>query len=571
MSNLNFTNLIKWHKLLHRFIYWIVLIIGGVANFTKAVVIDRNGFLLPFFLVVGFFYIATEMLSYLNYFDSSRVHGIYTITQILSYNILLSQLVEMPFVCTIGYVMIALLGIEYITYETDYDRTLIMVRKVFFCIPMMVNIGFIIGTKPERFWLISVLINLFLYVFVIFLVDWLVGQSAYYDKQKDELYKELGDLDDANIKLTEYKERMKNVNEQINYQKINLSRANRELEETNRDIVAQTEVLQYIVSSFDIPKCVSIMANSIVEMRKAKLCVIYLESNVCCDNQPLLVIKSDISILERRLKKDIITIYKDFVEKHKESVVYTKEDELKQFRFIGESNILSMAILPILDNNTPHGFMIVASNDERYFVHGTNKFDSDIIALRLALKNTGMYLDMQRMARHDGLTGVYNRLYFTELFAASCKQAARKLAPLSIALFDIDRFKKVNDTYGHLGGDEVLIAVAGTTKEFSNKYGGYCCRFGGEEFIVVLPGYNEEDALKAFEELHENIKELRIEVSDNIVSVNVCIGMTTYPTLCDNTKNMISRADKAMYYGKKRGRGRLTVDNANLDENIYRR
>lgn len=566
MSNFNYTSFVKWYKVYYRLMYWITLIIGAVVCFVNNSGFDKKGYLLSFFLSVGFCYLVTEMFTALNYFESSRVHTVFKFLEILCYSFFLSQLAEQTAVSVAGYILIFVLGVEYITYETDFDKTTILVRKIGFSFAMINNAGVVIGTGKENLWIIYFCADVLLCVCVLFIVDWVAGQNNYFDKKKDELYLKIGELDDANMKLTEYRDRMKNVNEQINYQKIDLSRANREMEETNRDIVAQTEVLQYIVSSFDIPKCIEVMAHSIVEVRKAKLCAIYLSGSKISDMQPLVVIKSDIAIVERRLKKDIQKLYTDFISQHKEPVVYSGEDELAAFHFIGESNIRTMAIIPIIDKTKNYGFMIVASNDDRYFVHGTNKFDADIIGIRLALKNTAMYLNMQNMARHDGLTGIYNRVYFTELFNASCKKSKNKEIPISIALFDIDHFKHVNDTYGHLAGDEVLINVAKVTDALAKKYNGYCCRFGGEEFLVVLPGYESDEALKVFEELHENIKALRVNYNNTIISVDVCIGMTTYPTICDNTNNMISQADKAMYYGKNHGRGRLIVDSDHYDD-----
>lgn len=83
---------------------------------------------------------------------------------------------------------------------------------------------------------------------------------------------------------------------------------------------------------------------------------------------------------------------------------------------------------------------------------------------------------------------------------------------------------------------------------------------------MVLPGYDCEQALQVFEELHNDIRAIRVNIQETVISLDVCIGMTTYPSICDNTNNMISRADKAMYYGKKHGRGRLIVDSKDLDE-----
>lgn len=170
------------------------------------------------------------------------------------------------------------------------------------------------------------------------------------------------------------------------------------------------------------------------------------------------------------------------------------------------------------------------------------------------------------MARKDGLTQIYNRVYFGQLFAAAAEEATKKQQPLSVALFDIDKFKNINDTYGHLAGDKVIKMVASIDDKFARAHGGFACRYGGEEFLLVLPGYDETQALPILEEMHKEIQTTIVQYDDKEIPVNVCIGLSTYPTICRDTNILVNRADKSMYYGKKHGRGRLVVDNPAVDD-----
>ena len=159
----------------------------------------------------------------------------------------------------------------------------------------------------------------------------------------------------------------------------------------------------------------------------------------------------------------------------------------------------------------------------------------------------------------DVLTGVYNRLYFEEEIKMWTGNAG-------IVVIDVDDFKLCNDTYGHLAGDKVIKMVASIDDKFARAHGGFACRYGGEEFLLVLPGYDETQALPILEEMHKEIQTTIVQYDDKEIPVNVCIGLSAYPTICRDTNILVNRADKSMYYGKKHGRGRLVVDNPAVDD-----
>ena len=139
--------------------------------------------------------------------------------------------------------------------------------------------------------------------------------------------------------------------------------------------------------------------------------------------------------------------------------------------------------------------MLIASNEENFFEKGISYYETCLVEYNVSVKSTKLYLQTQDMARKDGLTQIYNRVYFGQLFAAAAEEATKKQQPLSVALFDIDKFKNINDTYGHLAGDKVIKMVASIDDKFARAHGGFACRYGGEEFLLVLPGYDETQAL----------------------------------------------------------------------------
>jgi diguanylate cyclase (GGDEF)-like protein len=269
--------------------------------------------------------------------------------------------------------------------------------------------------------------------------------------------------------------------------------------------------------------------------------------------------------MQRRLNKDIEHIFLELAPNDAEAEVLHGES-VKKYRFIGDTNIETLALLPIKSSGKTYGVMIVASDVNSFFDKGLDFYDNCITEFVISVKTTKLYLKTQDMARKDGLTKIYNRVYFMELFEEAAKTAVQKKQPLSVALFDIDKFKSVNDTYGHLAGDKVIKMVAQTGLKYANKYNGFTCRYGGEEFLLVFPGKDEQEALEILEEFHNEIKSTKVGYNEFSIDVNVCIGLSSYPNICRDPELLVNRADISMYYGKKHGRGRLVLDNPLVDE-----
>jgi two-component system cell cycle response regulator len=132
-------------------------------------------------------------------------------------------------------------------------------------------------------------------------------------------------------------------------------------------------------------------------------------------------------------------------------------------------------------------------------------------------------------------------------------------APLSVLLLDIDRFKSVNDTYGHAAGDLVLIAFA---KRVSEELRGVdlVCRFGGEEFLVITPDADQEEASDIAERVRKAVARFSFDIgTDNPLAVTVSIGVAEWGGDPEKAASMIARADEALYASKNHGRNRVTI------------
>lgn len=161
---------------------------------------------------------------------------------------------------------------------------------------------------------------------------------------------------------------------------------------------------------------------------------------------------------------------------------------------------------------------------------------------------------LSSLAHEDKLTGLYNRQYFDKISKKEFMDAKRNNFNLSILFIDIDHFKKVNDTYGHSVGDDALCAVAQLIR-LSCRKSDIVARYGGEEIVVILPDTASTDAIK----VGNDINKIIARQTKNILSfkITVSIGVSTFPDDGSTLKEIIEKADKAVYQAKRAGRNRV--------------
>ncbi len=514
--------------------------------------------------LIGIFWFLNDFFR-IKYAEDRKELCVYVkFAELLSYSILESVFPSADMFSVAWTVFALCIGTEFIIEYSDYDKSSIFIRKTIFGILLFVKTCLSIGTSKADLWLAYFLVQLFVFVIVCCVIDAFVEKNKNYEVAKNNLMLEMSRLEDSNTQLMDYQEKVKSVNEQINYQKIDLARTLKELEQVNNEITSQTEVMKYMASTFDVPKCINVITDAIMEVKKSKLCALYIGKDVYYNKDSSCIIKTNYTSMQRRLRKEIEYIFEGFSVEYNEPFV-VKGQDLKNFKFIGEANINSLAMIP-LGTKKPYGLLLVGSDEEDFFDKGLHYYQTCILEFDVSIKSTKLYLETQDMARKDGLTGIYNRVYNGQLFKKAAKNAEIKKQPLSVALFDIDKFKSVNDTYGHLAGDNVIKMVANVAKKYADKYNGFACRYGGEEFLLTLPNFDSAQALEILENMHREIKSTVVLYEDIEISVNVCIGLSSYPSLCEDVNVLVNRADAAMYYGKKHGRGRLIVDNPEIDE-----
>lgn len=170
-------------------------------------------------------------------------------------------------------------------------------------------------------------------------------------------------------------------------------------------------------------------------------------------------------------------------------------------------------------------------------------------------------VNMQRSLRNlivkDSLTDLYNRRYCNQNLKNLSEQYIKTGEPYTLAIADIDFFKKVNDTYGHTAGDEVLVSVAQIMKK-SMAGKGFAARWGGEEFLLVYTGCDIETTLTYLEMLVEAIREMCVEYDDKVIKITISIGVATGNG--DSVDKVLCTADNRLYHAKKEGRDRVVSD-----------
>jgi diguanylate cyclase (GGDEF)-like protein len=164
---------------------------------------------------------------------------------------------------------------------------------------------------------------------------------------------------------------------------------------------------------------------------------------------------------------------------------------------------------------------------------------------------------MQTLAAVDSLTGLYNRRFGSKRLQEEYGRAIRSNTPISLLMFDIDHFKNVNDTYGHLNGDRVLVNVAKIATT-AIREGDVLLRYGGEEFLCVLPGANQKDAMLVAERIRIMVMDSSLKHAEQEIKVTVSLGTATFPNPnIASCEQFVKYADEAMYTAKETGRNRI--------------
>jgi diguanylate cyclase (GGDEF)-like protein len=210
------------------------------------------------------------------------------------------------------------------------------------------------------------------------------------------------------------------------------------------------------------------------------------------------------------------------------------------------------------------GELIGVMNCGRTKIDGFSKNEIKLLQLvanqiALSIANARLYAKTRELSVRDELTGLYNRRHFLHVLQLEWKRASRFHHPLSLLMLDVDHFKKYNDTYGHKEGDRVLKQMGHllmkTLREVDTL-----ARFGGEEFVVVLPDTDRNGALAVGEKLRRIVESEKFTLTDqNPIPVTMSVGVANYPDDVIMLEDLIDHADMALYDAKDQGRNRVVA------------
>ena len=411
-------------------------------------------------------------------------------------------------------------------------------------------------------------------VFTVLVLLVLVGEMLavlwdYFELQILKQNRALEDLNEVNESLHEHQEKINRVNEKLGMQKIELQAANKKINRSHDEMSVQNEISSAIAVSIEkedmLKRVVSIMQ---IRLDMDVVAIILEEDNslLVPGEEPQGRFVALSTVMGKNYEKNLLdsvyeTDLKEILLMTKTYIQNTETDSVKLFAKVTEEQELpSIICLPIMNQEERLGTLFVGKNRINAFMDSRAFYENIASQLSIGIANVRLYAKMNDMAIRDGLTRIYNRRHLTEILNQYLTDAMARKVPVSLALFDIDKFKMVNDTYGHQCGDEVIRYVATLLNKGALANGGIAGRYGGEEFVVAFCGKGLEETHRIVKEIHEKIRSEEVVYEGKRIQVRASVGIASYPETCDDPGELLTRADWAMYHSKKNGRDQITID-----------
>lgn len=365
------------------------------------------------------------------------------------------------------------------------------------------------------------------------------------------------ELEEKFEQLSSAQEEIKQHNEKLKETNYKIEDANKKLRESIAEFYTVQQITQAISSIFDVKELLRHVNDIIIGVMGVNNSTIILYDE---KKDRLKVNTTNVSN-----KNELITLFDNInsdalkdVLKNGEPLMENSADP-KIYSFIQEREVCSFICVPLVTKSKKFGLVLV---EHKYI----NAFDEDNLRLlsiigqqvSIALENAELYEKMHELATIDNLTGVYNRLYFQQRLQEEFETAEANKYDLSLAIFDIDHFKRFNDTFGHLFGDKVLKHICDLLKS-SLRSGDIIARFGGEEFVLLFPRTGLKEAYDKVERLREKIAKSTIRDELVEASVTVSFGLSTYPYVSETQSDLLKMADDALYVAKNSGRNCVKV------------
>lgn len=399
--------------------------------------------------------------------------------------------------------------------------------------------------------------------FLMFMFSMICGSISADNLENEKKNKKLfNELENKFYQLENEQRETKLQNEKLKETNFKIEEANKKLRDSIAEYYTVQQITQAISSIFDVKELlkhvndiiIGVMGvnNSTIILYDEKKDRLKVHTTNVSNREELIALFDNINC---DALKDVLKSKKSLLENFVDS---------KEFPFTQDREVSSLICVPLVTKTKNFGLVLV---EHKYF----KAFDEDNLRLlniigqqvSIALENAELYERMHEMATVDNLTGVYNRLYFQDRLQKEFENAQKEGYSLSLAIFDIDHFKRFNDTFGHLFGDKVLKDISNLLKS-SLRSGDIIARYGGEEFVVLFPRTGLKEAYDKVEILREKIAKTVIRDELVTASVTVSFGLASYPETSSTQSELLKMADNALYEAKESGRNCVRIAKAGM-------
>lgn len=334
------------------------------------------------------------------------------------------------------------------------------------------------------------------------------------------------------------------------------------LELANKELSVLYEVAQGLGASLDMSKTLSLILSETRRVVNYHTGIIYLWN----EDEQILAPAAIRSPFSEQLRKMHFPLGEGLVgiaaKSGRPQIVYDARRDPHLRTMPGINQFLrSLLVVPLLVENKIIGVVTIGKKEPNAF--GPKQMQ--ILSIlggqaAVAMANSLLYKKIEKLAITDGLTKVYNHRYFYRRAEEELERAKRYGKVFSLIMLDLDFFKKFNDQYGHKAGDLALSTVSHILTD-STRNIDVVCRYGGEEFTVILPETDSESARTVAERIRAGVEKHYFDVAEGQppVHITVSIGIATYPRDANNLDELIEFADRALYYSKEHGKNMITL------------
>ncbi|MCB9757132.1 MAG: diguanylate cyclase [Candidatus Omnitrophica bacterium] len=324
------------------------------------------------------------------------------------------------------------------------------------------------------------------------------------------------------------------------------------------------DLTEKLCASFTMSETAQIIAAQVNDVygHEAMTVIVYFLENGTGDLALTASLKNKNSLNLKAKKGDL---YDQWVVKNAKPLLVADTEmdfrfDLEQIQTEDGRAIRSLMIVPLAVGEVMVGVLRVDSSQEHHFSTEDLRFLNTVGNISaVALENARLYEHVEDLAIRDSLTGLYLRRHLRERLGTEIGRHLRAESELSFLMIDLDFFKKYNDRFGHMAGDIVLKTVAMILSDMFVQPGEIVCRYGGEEFCILLPDCSKTRAGQLAEDVRRRIETQTIILRREKTCITVSVGVATFPVDAHTKEELVQKADMALYAAKASGRNRVVL------------